>query len=243
MTTRLTMFDGPLTGRISPFGGTPRFSQIIPDGPAPLPTLDNPDPVGHLLDVPKPQSIKDALGALTKMLLGADDSLQRDDLLREWTALAGRIEAHLTHAKEKHNAGLRQQVAELTPQCRASFDRLRALRTERGGLDSRMHVQQEQLGQARVKLTVAINNKPEDDTFPTDEEIADWRGRVARAQTAVDRETERWAQLQERIDKNEAERRAASGRLTELKQRREDCKAELEGRPRRGPFGLQIPGA
>lgn len=244
MIGRLNMFgpeaDRPVTGRIAT---TPKFSQTIPAEFLPLPSIERPDPVGHLLDVPKQPSVKDSVEAITNMLLSTEASEERNALVLELDELAKRMKAFLETANAKRRAELRKQVTELTAQCRASLERLNALRLERGELESRVHALEERIGTANRRLRVAMRSKPDDDTFPTEAELAQWNANVEKARAAVERESEPQAALQERIDRNDAERRAVGKQLTELKQRRENCRAELEGRPRKGPFGLRVPSA
>jgi hypothetical protein len=219
-----------------------RYSaQTIPADFLPLPPIERPDPVGNLLGAPKPPSGTEAMGTITKMLLDVEQSTERDALIREWFALSARVQKFLAEAKDKHKADLKRQIAELTPQCRASLDRLNALRNEGAGMESRMHALQERYGAANLKLRVATASKPDEETFPTEEELAEWRASVAKARSGVEREAGPRAALQQLIDRNLMERRGEAARLTELKQRRAALRDELEGRTRKGPFGLTIP--
>ena len=243
MTTRMTMFgpnaDRPLIERIR----RDFQPQTVPIEFVPLPPLDRPDPVGHLMDRPKPPGVKDAVATVSNLLLNAEACEERNDLLREWGELSARIETFLVAAKEKHSAELRRQIDELNVQGRASRDRLSLLTAERGRLDSRMNVLQEQIGKAEVKLRTTVASKPDDDLFPTEDELKEWRRSVDSARVAVEREAEPRAELQELIDQNAAQRRAEAARLKEIKERRENLRAALAGRPHAGPFGLQVPGA
>jgi hypothetical protein len=250
MTRRLVMFgpnaDGPSTGRIATGfdSAAPTFSQAIPANFEPLAPLDRPDPVGTLLGAPKPATVKESLAAVTRMLMDvAAAEPGRDALLREWLDLSVRVELFIAAGKEKRRGQLRLQIAELTPLCRASLDRLGELRVERGGLESQVHLLEELRAKANSNLRTAIDSRPDDDTFPTDGELAAWNKSVEKATAAVAREAEQQTKLQEHIERHDAKVRSETARLAELKRRREDCRAELEGRQRRGPFGLQIPGA
>lgn len=235
--------DRPLSERLAT--GSAFSAQTIPAEFDPLPTMVRPDPVGHLLGSGhKPASVQDAVGTITKGLLDAEASQERDALLREWFSLAPRIEEFITQAKEKHRAALRRQIAELTPQCRASLDRWRVLRQERNAMEGHGHALKEKRSETQLKLRVALESRPDDDSFPTDDEIAQWNRSVARARAADERVAAQQAELQEFLaTKNEA-MRVEAAQLRELKRRREDCRDELEGRPRKGPFGLQeMPGS
>lgn len=238
---RMNMFgesaDRPLTERIA--NGSPFNAQTIPAEFSPLPAMVRPDPVGHLLGGPKPASVQDAAATITKLLLDSEASQERDNLLRAWFDLSPRIEAFLAEIKAQHMAALRRQIAELTPLCRASLDRWRALRTERNAMEGQGHALEERRGETQLKLRVALESKPDDEGFPTDDEIAQWNKSVARAKAADERVAEQQSELLEFLASKDEAMRVESAQLRELKRRREDCRDELEGRPRKGPFGLQ----
>lgn len=230
--------DRPLIERIERAAS---FSQTIPAEFVPLPPLENPDPVGNTLGAPKAPGPQKALEVVAKMLIDSPQSPERDALIHEWFAMSERVEQFLAEAKEKRKADLNRQIAELTPLCRASLDRIQALRAEAGGLRNRMNAQKERYSAANVKLRVAMGNKPDDESFPTEEELAAWDASVAKVRAAAEREAESKAALQQLIDSKAMEIQLEEQRLTELKQRRTDCKDELAGRQRKGAFGLQVP--
>jgi predicted nucleic acid-binding Zn-ribbon protein len=248
MLPKLNIADGPLSGRITEgFDSVPDFvppgfnAQTVPVEFIPLPAIQHPDPVGNFMGVPRPASVKDTLGAVTKMLMDVEASEARDGLMREWMGLSEKVTAFLAEAQRNRVEALKRHLAELNPLCRASLDRLRMLQDERRGMDGQMHALEEPLGQANLKYRVAVAEKPSDDAFPTETEIAEWQDRVAKAQAAVDRAAGRVVVLREHMARKDFEVRTEAARLADLKRRREDTKAQLEGRERRGPFGMVIP--
>lgn len=231
--------DRPLTERLARSRTENNFVQTIPAEFRPAPPIETPALVDHLLDSPPPPSAKAAIGTLTTMLLDVAATPARDALAREWWGLAERIETFLAAARQQRTDELRQQIAELTPQCRAALDKVRTILAERGALESQSHVLEEHRGKANLDLRIAVESKPDDEQFPSDAELASWARSVEKAQSAVAREEQRQSDLQERIAKYDVLVRTERLRLADLKRRREDARDELAGRPRKGPFGLQ----
>ncbi len=244
MLTRLNMYgpnrDRPLINRITESSFT---GQTIPAEFEPLPSLEEPDPVGSLMDVPRAPGVKQVITAVTNMLSDLEEGEERNAVLRQWLTIAERVEAVVVQTRERHREQLRQQIADLTPQCRAALDRVRELTEEGRSLLGQLHMHDERVSAARLKLREAERNKPPDENFPTEDEMAKWSAEMQRCRTALTRVQEPRDALREQIQRNDALRLGEQARLNELKRQREDARAELAGRPRSGPFGLRVPGS
>lgn len=108
-------------------------------------------------------------------------------------------------------------------------------------LEGQLHAQDERVGTGRLKLAEAEAKQPDDETFPTEEELVAWRADVQRCRAVLTRAEGPHVALMEAIHRNAASRRATQARLDDLKQRRKNARAELAGQPRQGPLGLQVP--
>lgn len=226
---------GPLTERLNPWGNAPASAW-----PSPTPTQEEP-----AKNTPgKSSGPRDVIYTALAPVLGKLDTLETSDeavvaLRREWYALAERTTELLENAEAARRRWLEEQITELTPQCRRELDALNVLRSEGSRLEGIMHTLDEPYSNAKLQLTVTREERPSDDAFPTEEELAAWRKRVQAAEAEVDHQVRKREDLQQLMEINNEERRRVALRLKELKEQRQQYKDELAGKPKPGPFGLR----
>lgn len=240
---RLSMQDGPITGRINPFGRASRFGAIVPPADEPLPVMPEASPVSRALEPPfRAPTVPEALQAIRVALVNLEGASQeRDALLSDVIGIGDRIEALLSATKEQRRAHLSEQLTQVIAAGRACLVELNQARAEVSRLQALWNGQESSASAARAKLQALRNTRPNDDQWPTEAEIASWKNAV----TVSEAEVERWRtsqnELMTQLEAANGKARGIARRLAELRGRREDLRAELAGKPRRGPHGLEIP--
>ena len=223
-------------------GGIRRSAPPAVDEPL-LPSQSAPvSPIKSLLEpMSREPTVAEALAAVRQALIDVEKaSPERDELLAQVIALGDRVEHFFGSLKAERRGSLETQLAECQQQGRRALDELQAARAKANQLQGRWNAQEESASKARASLLSARQSKPAAESWPTNAEIAAWRLRVSEAESDAERWRVAQSEMQREIDIANGEVATLSRRLHALTAKRQDIEAELAGKPRRGPFGLEI---
>lgn len=194
-------------------------------------------------DPPKPATFAEGVAAISTALADVINEQGGAQLYLEWDEMRQRIEAFLRKHREQDLSMLRAQLEETRAAGRAAKEELESLNGELRTLEGTFNRLEEDASKARLALKQAQAARPNDDAWPTHEEMLEWEQETKRLGAEADRRNEKVNELQKLLNAKHAEVRDCQQRLRGLRARRDDLKAQLEGKPPKGPLGLVGPTA
>ena len=166
---------------------------------------------------------------------------ENHDFAAELTAFRDRVlerfEAQVTARRE----ALQAEAEALRTSCRAKLDESRRLVVEYNQLRSRLNELRLHLSEASVNLAAVRASKPPPNQYPTQLEIEEWKKSVAIAAAAVVPWEDAQRELVAEMQAVAGRQAAANEDLAKLAEEEQLVRAQLEGIPLPGPYGLQAP--
>ncbi|MGH9771766.1 MAG: hypothetical protein ACRD4Q_08730, partial [Candidatus Acidiferrales bacterium] len=136
---------------------------------------------------------------------------------------------------------LKTEHAQVYVKCREALDDFRRFREEHHRLENKMHSIEEQMSGRRGRLNEALGSRMSEAEYPLAHEVQEYERRVKEAREALREPEKAQSDLLGEINAKAAEMREALDRLKKLRTEQESLRAQIEGRPTPGPFGLQQP--
>jgi hypothetical protein len=237
--------NGPLTGRLNMVGSPLPTPQVFDSGWQGQLAPAAATPAGHGGTVARRVLGLDqsAEKKVASQIIDAPQSDERNLLFAEWESVNRRVREFLTGLHNKQIAELRSELEEVLVRGREALDEWKMCIAEANAARADVNNHLESLSRARVLLKTTRAERPNEEEWPRKDELDEHKEREARADAKADRAAHRHSELQEKLDTAQARARTARTKLQELRAQREQLKAQIEGRPYKGPYGLVTPGS
>jgi chromosome segregation ATPase len=113
------------------------------------------------------------------------------DLLNEALDLQARVLARLSEQKEERLAGLKAQHEEARAKARGWLEKCRKMREDLNAFESTLNALKMSASESRANFAAERENAPKPEDYPSDQEIQEWRTKMAEAESIVAGEEER----------------------------------------------------
>jgi chromosome segregation ATPase len=187
---------------------------------------------------PASAPLDQALDLIQGTIGSATHSDEKIALMLEAKDFAERVGKFVKADRENRLGKLNAEFAEVNLDCRASRDRLKALQLQVAPMSTNMMNELKQRSsEARARAQEVYGSKPNDDDFPTEDELRSWDARYKRAAKVVSDAAAAEGRLMQDIAQLNGQIEQEASRLADLKQNRQRIKLAMEGKVM-SEFGL-----
>lgn len=253
--------SGPVTGRFG-LGYRPLTSRINPwedsSAGAGTPTIFDPPDTGGVRDTlhPAPLQVGEGTRVREEAAGLAEVEVQRvidqiteeqpvteeaKQLVLELDAIRQRTRSFVSASRHRVRLALKAELVQVRAEGRAALDAVTVAKKENAAAQSAYSAHVDRYNQVRKALEQVRSEAPDPEQWPTDEEIAGHRARLARAEAALERAEDRRSELIHDMEVAQGRVAIAQRTLDEVRSRRDAVAARLAGRRPRGPYGLLGP--
>jgi hypothetical protein len=177
-----------------------------------------------------------------------DLKARKAELFSELLSLYDRAGQFFTDARKLKLIALSTEHERARLECRAALARINALVCELAPLDSTLRRKREKTQQARVLFNSLSEGKPQPEHYPSQREIRQWQKQLGESKAALDLAVSEEAEVNDErngivsLIRRQRLEFDGHGDQVGVKQREEDLRLQLAGKPRTDfETGLKIP--